>query len=743
MSGYRSRNLSYILIIISLFLFFNIVVKGENIHIHINGQDKSQELAPVVQDNVVYVKARELARLFNAEINWQQSIKTLSISDGQVLIKMMLGNPYIQVNNRTMRSKGSLLLLYGHTYLPIEDIARCFGFLFNREGNNIYLSRPETFIRDIRWGKGGQAIVIEMDNIVPYRINNTNNPARLELELEKAALADDFTDNISNKNFYLAVTPVAEEARLKISIISQYPIPFLGDRSIAEDGENLVINFLPYITGIRWKKDQLEITASGQMARPEIMLLQEPRRLVIDIPDLMLSDFELELDNNPWIKDVRVSQFTYDPIVLRVVLELYPDRYLHLLEDTVSSGKLVFNTTERTSLTDLAFEGNGIRFISDNKISPEIFKLKEPDRLVINILNADRGEGFRDRIDVNSELLKSIRTSRFNEETIRIVADLKQDIGYSLLERQLSDGRFMNIILFENSFKELLINDSELKTDLVLSFTGEVDYEIKESSGTLVLEVSGVKSAADYRAPAPLGVIKDIKVKPSTERGEGIRFEFATGEYDNYKVFSSKPATSITLSLMKGKIKDRKISNLILLDPGHGGFDPGAVGPSGLTEKDVNLAVALLTAEILQREGYNVMLTRNDDRFISLKDRVEMANSLEAMLFVSIHSNSANATYSEGTETFIAPNKVASSQLLADALQQNLLKELKRYDRGVKKENFYVIKYTDMPAALVEVAFISNPHEESLLASNLFREKAARAIAQGIMEYMQKINNGS
>lgn len=743
MSGYRSRNLSYILIIISLFLFFNIVVKGENIHIHINGQDKSQELAPVVQDNVVYVKARELARLFNAEINWQQSIKTLSISDGQVLIKMMLGNPYIQVNNRTMRSKGSLLLLYGHTYLPIEDIARCFGFLFNREGNNIYLSRPETFIRDIRWGKGGQAIVIEMDNIVPYRINNTNNPARLELELEKAALADDFTDNISNKNFYLAVTPVAEEARLKISIISQYPIPFLGDRSIAEDGENIVINFLPYITGIRWKKDQLEITASGQMARPEIMLLQEPRRLVIDIPDLMLSDFELELDNNPWIKDVRVSQFTYDPIVLRVVLELYPDRYLHLLEDTVSSGKLVFNTTERTSLTDLAFEGNGIRFISDNKISPEIFKLKEPDRLVINILNADRGEGFRDRIDVNSELLKSIRTSRFNEETIRIVADLKQDIGYSLLERQLSDGRFMNIILFENSFKELLINDSELKTDLVLSFTGEVDYEIKESSGTLVLEVSGVKSAADYRVPAPLGVIKDIKVKPSTERGEGIRFEFATGEYDNYKVFSSKPATSITLSLMKGKIKDRKISNLILLDPGHGGFDPGAVGPSGLTEKDVNLAVALLTAEILQREGYNVMLTRNDDRFISLKDRVEMANSLEAMLFVSIHSNSANATYSEGTETFIAPNKVASSQLLADALQQNLLKELKRYDRGVKKENFYVIKYTDMPAALVEVAFISNPHEESLLASNLFREKAARAIAQGIMEYMQKINNGS
>lgn len=84
-----------------------------------------------------------------------------------------------------------------------------------------------------------------MDNIVPYRINNTNNPARLELELEKAALADDFTDNLSNKNFYLAVTPVEEEARLKLSIISQYPIPFQGDRSLAEDGDNLIINFCP------------------------------------------------------------------------------------------------------------------------------------------------------------------------------------------------------------------------------------------------------------------------------------------------------------------------------------------------------------------------------------------------------------------------------------------------------------------------------------------------------------------
>lgn len=139
----------------------------------------------------------------------------------------------------------------------------------------------------------------------------------------------------------------------------------------------------------------MEIAASGDVDRPEIMLLTDPRRLVIDIPDLMLSDFDLELANNPWIKDIRVSQFSYDPIILRIVLELYPDRYLHLAEDIRARDKIVLRTTEQTSLVDLAFGENRISFISDNKISPEIFKLKDPDRLVINVLNASRGKVSR------------------------------------------------------------------------------------------------------------------------------------------------------------------------------------------------------------------------------------------------------------------------------------------------------------------------------------------------------------
>ncbi|MFW6265024.1 MAG: N-acetylmuramoyl-L-alanine amidase family protein, partial [Bacillota bacterium] len=207
-------------------------------------------------------------------------------------------------------------------------------------------------------------------------------------------------------------------------------------------------------------------------------------------------------------------------------------------------------------------------------------------------------------------------------------------------------------------------------------------------------------------------------------------------EYEDYNVFSMDTNTSINISFLK-EATEKITGELIVLDPGHGGFDPGAIGPSGLYEKDVVLEIAQLTERLLKNTGYEVLITRDEDEFLSLKERVELANNLNAMVYISIHANSSNSRYSEGIETFIAESKVADSLPLANRLQDEMLTELKRLDRGVKKENFYVIKHTKMPSALVEVGFLSNPHEESLLASNLFKEKAARAISRGIIEFIE------
>lgn len=173
----------------------------------------------------------------------------------------------------------------------------------------------------------------------------------------------------------------------------------------------------------------------------------------------------------------------------------------------------------------------------------------------------------------------------------------------------------------------------------------------------------------------------------------------------------------------------------VCLDPGHSGSDPGAIGPTGVQEKVVALAVAAEVRRQLLRAGCEVFMTRNSDIDVSLAARSREANELEANVFVSIHANAHSDKQANGTETYHYPGSEAG-KALAGAIQHALVAQLKRRDRGVRNANFAVLRETNMPAALVEIAFISNYEEEGMLESPAFQAKAARAIATGIAGYL-------
>lgn len=185
-------------------------------------------------------------------------------------------------------------------------------------------------------------------------------------------------------------------------------------------------------------------------------------------------------------------------------------------------------------------------------------------------------------------------------------------------------------------------------------------------------------------------------------------------------------------------------NNIIAIDPGHGGSDPGAVGPKGAKEKDITLKVAFKVRDLLQSYGYQVVMTRTGDYRLDetlsqdLLKRAQIANDNNASLFVSIHANSFNST-SKGTETFYHTREVAgsNSHRLASAIQNKLIGSLGLTNRGVKQDDFSVLRNATMPAALTELAFISNPNEEALLITDEFQTKAARAIVDGILEYLK------
>lgn len=173
----------------------------------------------------------------------------------------------------------------------------------------------------------------------------------------------------------------------------------------------------------------------------------------------------------------------------------------------------------------------------------------------------------------------------------------------------------------------------------------------------------------------------------------------------------------------------------IILDPGHGGHDPGAVGPTGLKEKDVALSIAVKVGRILDYYGIQVIYTRKDDRFIEIPNRSKVANDAKVDYFVSIHINSATNSSATGTETF-AHAQGTTGDKLANSIQENLVKEINLRDRGVKYANFAVLRQTNMPATLVEVAFINNPIEEKLLKSDEFQARVAAGIANGILKFL-------
>jgi len=175
----------------------------------------------------------------------------------------------------------------------------------------------------------------------------------------------------------------------------------------------------------------------------------------------------------------------------------------------------------------------------------------------------------------------------------------------------------------------------------------------------------------------------------------------------------------------------------IVLDPGHGGRDPGAIGIRGLREVDIVNAVTPRVRELLEQQGVRVVMTRTDNRTLELETRVQVAERTNATVFISIHANAINMSRPDvnGIETFHAS---AEGRVLAAAIQESLLEATGSPSRGVKAARFYVIRSTSMPAALVEMGFVTGAEDAPRMETAEYRELLARAIARGILQYIRQ-----
>lgn len=358
---------------------------------------------------------------------------------------------------------------------------------------------------------------------------------------------------------------------------------------------------------------------------------------------------------------------------------------------------------------------------SSQKVKYNSFTLEKPHRLVVDIENVSMNDvlsGLGKKVQKSDPYISNIRVGQKDSNTVRVVLDLKVPT--------LPQVFLLNPVA---NFKHRMVMDiypaNVADDDPILALLNSKKQEQAKSNKT--------PSSPPKETPKP------------------------------------KEDTQYT----------QKRRPVIMIDAGHGGEDPGAISPNGLKEKDVVLVIARLTKSKLESLGYTVKMTRNEDVFIPLKKRTEMAKKAQADLFISIHADSVkNNPAARGTGVYVLSAKGATDEaarllaesqnesdniggiemshnkdvnsVLVDMMQNQTINDSLRLGRLVLNQlgkfnkakteviqaNFVVLRTPEIPSILVETAFLSNVEDEALLRSNDFRNNVAQAITDGVKQYL-------
>ena len=390
------------------------------------------------------------------------------------------------------------------------------------------------------------------------------------------------------------------------------------------------------------------------------------------------------------------------------------------------------------------------------RLNYEFGKLVDPPRLLFDLSNIAL-EGGTQKIEVNSGDLLSVRTAP-RDTGLRIVVDLAQPILPKIEMRP--DGCLLKVIIPKKSDtlplpKAILTQITFTRPSariaalsLSLSAPAVVDSEMNKREKLLIVKVTAANKIEELPKIPDNDLVAGLQLRShsSSEEVQELRIKLKK-ETQHQLIQEGK-----TVRILIGEFSLSGIK--IAVDPGHGGCMSGAPGRSGLMEKDVNLDIALRLERLLKEAGAKVFLTRSEDcelrpmqdasgkvdlslKRAELRMRPALANAVGTALFISIHNNANAPTNSHphsGSEVYYW---TPQSRLLAAALHDEVVKSLGRRAGGVfNNHDFWVIKDALMPAALVEVAYMDNKEEEKLLATEEFRELAAKGIFAGITRYV-------
>ncbi len=497
---------------------------------------------------------------------------------------------------------------------------------------------------------------------------------------------------------------------------------------------------------------------TGKEVQFKESFLSNPTRLIIDLQNVrfdledkrnLLADGSYRLAvSNSLAKAVRVSQNNSQT---RVVLEL-EQTVPHKVHYDQASGEMVISFANNVS--NVRVEQQNMKEVvvieGGNVSNYNVLRLNNPERLVVDIMDANLS-GSNYQLDVNGKVAKSVRVSQFDaaqfytpdDQVVRIVIDLQTKDKYEEFHVDVKNNQ-LTVHLEGKPYERLSYEATSWTTSrLTLRGNTTTQYQVRRIPNTNTLEILVPKNAIDFEF-SNLAVndhlIKNVIIDTNGNNSNYKLLIHLENEVE-HRVVSSLNTKDLVLEI-RNTNKYREV--LVVIDPGHGGNDPGAISPRlKIKESDIVLDVSQRLNKLLLEAGFRTYMTRTGNTTISLQDRVAVANQLNGDIFVSVHANSATNHSAEGIENYYFATSTngrdaALNKRLAEIFQDEMIKETGARSRGAKAQNFHVIRETRMPAVLSEIGFLSNQREESLMNSPEYRQKIAVSMFNAIVKYFEE-----
>jgi N-acetylmuramoyl-L-alanine amidase len=417
--------------------------------------------------------------------------------------------------------------------------------------------------------------------------------------------------------------------------------------------------------------------------------------------------------------------------------------------------RAVFVSSQITAITPQTVDGAlQVAVEATGPLQVETNVLRNPDRLVVDFINAALRPTGRE-YPVNDAGVIRIRTAQFQVKPYisRVVFDLQQPVDVQIATAPTSyrvtvevrqkgagppdaaqhpDSSGSPLVLKAGSVKVMGVSfqPDGSAGRLAVDTNGPMEYKIREFSypDRLAIDLFGTVFVPVKQEVSVNGTsVVAVRAAQFTATPPVTRVVVTLKRKLNYVV--SRSAGHLLIDLTTGSAR----GHVVALDAGHGGRDPGAIGPTGLREAEVVLDIAQRVRDLLSQDGVHVLMIRDSDATVELDDRTRLAREGGATAYVSIHTNASTRAAVNGTETYyLTPQSLALAQMIQDELGA----VLGIPSRGIRTANFIVLRDNDAPSVLVEAAYISHADDEARLRDQGFRQEVAEAIHRAIMRFL-------